>query len=116
MVTSAFDSVPSLRSRASQWKLSPLSVVTIYRRAWRGERQSALAREYGVDPSVISAIKTGKQSGYREVVDAARRIGWIGAPTVTPDPVIVDDPVQPSTLFQSYPEDNILHYVLEARK
>lgn len=40
-------------------RLSEADVLTAYRRAWTGERDSVIAADYGVDRSTISNIKNG---------------------------------------------------------
>lgn len=55
----------SLRgARGEQHTLSKLKnaqVIEIFKRAWAGEKQEALAFEYKVNQQVISAIKLGKR-------------------------------------------------------
>lgn len=42
-------------------KLKTAQVIEIFKRAWDGEKQEALAFEYNVNQQVISAIKLGKR-------------------------------------------------------
>ena len=42
-------------------RLKDHQVRDIFRRAWLGEKQLALASEYGVNQRLISAIKLGKR-------------------------------------------------------
>ena len=42
-------------------RLTTVEVQQIHKRAWDGEKQAALAAEYGVGQQLISAIKMGKR-------------------------------------------------------
>ena len=48
-----------MRNRFGKRKLSDKQIVEIRKRARAGEHQPTLAREFGVDQSTISLIKTG---------------------------------------------------------
>ena len=50
--------------RAPSVKLTEVDVLVILDRIRKGEKQAALAREYGVGPMEISRIKTGKRWGH----------------------------------------------------
>jgi len=41
-------------------KLTSEKALEIYKRAWDGESQNALAREFGIKPSTVSTIKNGR--------------------------------------------------------
>jgi hypothetical protein len=60
--------------RRPRMKLSPERAAELKRRALAGERQSALAQEFGVSPSWVSAIVRGA----RDEIDPVHRLA--GAP------------------------------------
>ena len=48
-------------------KLKTAQVMENFRRAWEGEKQIALAAEYGVDQQMISSIKLSKRWKHLEL-------------------------------------------------
>ena len=102
----------SVINNGRPWKLSGLQVIEIYRRAWKpGANQSLIGREFGLKPSTVSVIKYGKQTGYREIIDVAKRIGLL---KTAPDPIETPDdaPEQKSKLFHGHPAGSILRHAL----